>query len=710
MELDNRSEPWLSASRTSTGRLLAYCSYSKLDKLCRFSPRNRNSLAYFSVLDDDEPLLTPIKKNRRGNQDRFLISDIDASTIQLLMDLEGESDEDYDGPPVIDISGMNPETTLRPPSPLSAPLSRNNAETLTTSPSELLSSTIAHELLPPPQSPPPQSPPPQSPPPQSPPPQSPPPQSSPPLSPERSASPITTPTSYSWSADPPSSRPSFEFSGDSTLLEYPKGWSPSHFFDLMFTDGFFNMLVIEINSFADELMCQKVHENLHRREQGLKTLKKPLIMNWQDVTVDEVKKWLGITFMMGIIKLDRLRDYWVQNEKFGFPFFRGHMSRERWFCIMEALHFAPNETSADPIFKIRPLITYFHNRMAAIINPGKKVCIDESLAPWRGRVAFRQYLPMKCHRYGIKFYMLTEPDGLIHRFLVYAGAGDENVSGPNHTTKVIMNLMSGYLGAGRSLFQDNFYNSVELVNSLLIEKTSVTGTLRPNRKNNPPELASRKLKKGESVQRWTPNGIYVTKWKDKRDVWMISSEFSGDLVSSDNRRGSSRKPQSVVEYNKCMGGIDLVDQHLAYYTSPHRSIKWYKKIGIHICELLLLNAFFLYRRFSVTSSKLDLYSFRLAVVDHLCGEIPTPTPSRVIGDKLARARGDMIVERHFPRIQPPPTETRGRRKQLRCRRCYERGTRKQTSIYCGGCPDEPGLCLDQCFIEYHRSRGVMIVP
>jgi len=59
----------------------------------------------------------------------------------------------------------------------------------------------------------------------------------------------------------------------------------------------------------------------------------------------------------------------------------------------------------------------------------------------------------------------------------------------------------------------------------LSKKTYVTGTLRSNRKNNPKDVIEKKLKKGESICRYTNDGICVAKWRDKRDVLMISSEF-----------------------------------------------------------------------------------------------------------------------------------------------------------------------------------------
>lgn len=76
---------------------------------------------------------------------------------------------------------------------------------------------------------------------------------------------------------------------------------------------------------------------------------------------------------------------------------------------------------------------------------------------------------------------------------------------------------------------DNFYNSLTLAKYLLSQQTHVTGTLRANHKNNPKEVVQAKLKKGEMI--WRRNGeVYVTKWKDKRDVLSITTAHHPKLV------------------------------------------------------------------------------------------------------------------------------------------------------------------------------------
>ena len=50
----------------------------------------------------------------------------------------------------------------------------------------------------------------------------------------------------------------------------------------------------------------------------------------------------------------------------------------------------------------------------------------------------------------------------------------------------------------------------------------------------------KKLKKGETVARYTKDGIAVCKWRDKRDVLAISSEFGAELKITTNKYGTEK--------------------------------------------------------------------------------------------------------------------------------------------------------------------------
>ena len=72
-------------------------------------------------------------------------------------------------------------------------------------------------------------------------------------------------------------------------------------------------------------------------------------------------------------------------------------------------------------------------------------------------------------------------------------------------------------------------------------------------------------KKGEMIQR-RRDRISVTKWKDKRDVLIISNKHSVEMVNVTNWRGESKsKPNVIRDYNDGVSGIDKADQMMLYY-------------------------------------------------------------------------------------------------------------------------------------------------
>jgi hypothetical protein len=65
----------------------------------------------------------------------------------------------------------------------------------------------------------------------------------------------------------------------------------------------------------------------------------------------------------------------------------------------------------------------------------------------------------------------------------------------------------------------------------------MTGMLRQDRKGIPHVVLSQKLKKGEVAEVFSGDGICIPRRKDKREVLMISHEFSAQMTGTTNRRG-----------------------------------------------------------------------------------------------------------------------------------------------------------------------------
>ena len=244
---------------------------------------------------------------------------------------------------------------------------------------------------------------------------------------------------------------------------------------------------------------------------------------------------------------------------------------------------------------------------------------------------------------------------------------------------------------GYHLYVDNFYTSLPLFRNLYRKKTPACGTVRSNRKGFPQSLVTKKLRKGETASLRNEEVLPV-KWRDKRDVYVLSTIHKNTFVTIRRRNGQTRKPKCIQDYNKFMGGVDLNDQMLEPYLSTRRSYQWYKKVSIYLFNLAMYNTYVLYRK-STARPKSYLY-YQEEVTTALL--YPRNPPASIRSDVVSR-----LYERHFPdRVPPRPT---GQKRQKKCWVCSKGGVRRDTMYYCAQCPSQPGLCVVDCFRLYHSS-------
>ena len=64
------------------------------------------------------------------------------------------------------------------------------------------------------------------------------------------------------------------------------------------------------------------------------------------------------------------------------------------------------------------------------------------------------------------------------------------------------------------------------------------------------------------------------------------------MVDTTIRLGEVKaKPNLVRDYNQGMSDIDRSDQILCYNSALRKTIRWYKKVGVHFIEMFLINGF-----------------------------------------------------------------------------------------------------------------------
>ena len=122
--------------------------------------------------------------------------------------------------------------------------------------------------------------------------------------------------------------------------------------------------------------------------------------------------------------------------------------------------------------------------------------------------------------------------GYMAGFSVYTGQAANELVSKNAvsseectmTTKTIMGLLqrTQLLDNYRSVYFDNLFDSLKLLNEMYQHKTLGAGTVGLNHRGLPKAVVQRKLKKGKTVYRRKGHPICL-KWCDKCPVTMLSS-------------------------------------------------------------------------------------------------------------------------------------------------------------------------------------------
>jgi len=132
---------------------------------------------------------------------------------------------------------------------------------------------------------------------------------------------------------------------------------------------------------------------------------------------------------------------------------------------------------------------------AKFYNPSENLAADEVIVNYRGRVIFRQYIPKKRKRFGIKIYKLCDKAGYTCAMRVYLGKDSQSPTDDMTTTHATVRPLTRRVeGLGHKLFMDNFFSSPRLFDDLNGHKINSCRTVRPNRKDMPRDFGPKKLK------------------------------------------------------------------------------------------------------------------------------------------------------------------------------------------------------------------------
>ena len=308
-------------------------------------------------------------------------------------------------------------------------------------------------------------------------------------------------------------------------LPIPHNARPLQYFELFMTMSVWQYIMQTTNHYA------------RVRLGSMPPTRRSVFRNWRDITLVEIKAFVGVIIQMGFVQLTQIKDYWSTHVTLNLPFFRSVFSRDRFLQIFWMLHVGelPSTTKRS---KIQPFLDMIIPLFQQYLTPSRELSVDEAMIAFRGRVAFRQYIPGKPQPWGIKAYVLSESrTGYMYNLLIYYGRETQLITQPqlNHTTNVVLTLVNPVAGLGYDLYTDRFYTSPVLATELLRIGTTITGTVMCNKKNMPAATKSKSKRRKGDVNTYCKDKIVVIQWTDKRTLTTLTTKHTNSMVSIPSR-------------------------------------------------------------------------------------------------------------------------------------------------------------------------------
>ncbi|XP_029931656.1 piggyBac transposable element-derived protein 4-like [Myripristis murdjan] len=189
--------------------------------------------------------------------------------------------------------------------------------------------------------------------------------------------------------------------------------------------------------------------------------------------------------------------------------------------------------------------------------PRSDVCVDEMLIGFRGRCPFRQNMPSKPDRYGLKVWVPCECEtSYCWNLQFYLGKPSSAAKREEGLgTRVVMDLTAGLTG---TVTTDNFFTSHDLGQQLLGRGMALVGTLRKRRHEIPPQLLQMRAREVRSTIFGFTKDIMICSYvpKERKTVVLLSTKHRQPVVSE----AAHNKPQVILDYNRCKGAVDNLDK------------------------------------------------------------------------------------------------------------------------------------------------------
>ncbi|XP_061704417.1 piggyBac transposable element-derived protein 3-like isoform X1 [Cydia pomonella] len=447
--------------------------------------------------------------------------------------------------------------------------------------------------------------------------------------------------------------------------------------------------------------------------------------NELNTTAAEIKNLFGVLLVMGCISYPRTHMYWRQ--KMQLLLISNVMSRDRFCLLREHIQIVPTDKAPSvnktALWKVQPAIDAVRNACRKLKRIPSFYSVHEHMI----RLTEKSHNNpcSKSKPIGLKNYIVTTGEGLIVNFEINCSKSPKLDRSIGEGPGVVLCLAQD-IPRGSCIYFNKYFNTIPLLDRLSEMGLHGTGTIGANRVPNGKELnlSEKEGMKSGDIQQYVSGEVALVKWVDTRNkaVLIASNCTGGDnvkTVQKFNNKGKElipvKAPQVVMNYNKNMGGVDILHQAFEYNKTVQRTKKWTVKVLSHLLDLAVANAWRQYRldrqgQGQSSRKDKDLLWFRLDVADCL-----TNCPERERREEASDTADNALLTLGKYKQTAPPSV--GKRydgydhlpifdDSLQSpRACRLEQCNSRTKIICSKC--DVYICLSRannCFYAYHKKE------
>ena len=338
------------------------------------------------------------------------------------------------------------------------------------------------------------------------------------------------------------------------------------------------------------------------------------------VSDNDVYEFLDLILISGYHTLPGEKNYWSTKPLLSAPIFSQVMSRNRFQETKQYFHLADIENLTESkTAKFDPIYDELLKNCQQFEIFDKLLSIDESMVPYRGHFSIKQYIQNKTILFEHKFWFLCGADAYPYHFELYKDK-DDGRKEPLGTS--VVKRMSSIIESDECknhvLHFDNFFTSYSLLVDLAGRNLRAIGTVRSNRLESW-FFSVRKKDVCASCHYRSDGMVLFVQWKDNSIVTIGANFRKVTPVNKVSRwvkaegKVSVDQPKFISEYNKGMGGVDLLDILLWSCRANLCSKRWFWPLFANALNIAVVASFKIHKKVCV--EQLPHLDFRIEVAE-----------------------------------------------------------------------------------------------